>query len=72
MFIIKINTENAAFRSQFTGDEDASAMETELIRIIKETVIPYLENGLTDCNLHDINGNRVGRMELMEEMEEWR
>lgn len=71
MFIIKINTENAAFSSQFTGDDD-TAMETELIRIIKETVIPCLENGLTDCNLRDINGNRVGRMEMITELEEWR
>ena len=65
MFKIEIDTENSAFRNPFTGDEDGSAMEAELVRIIKETVIPYLENGLTDRNLHDINGNRVGRMEVI-------
>lgn len=64
MFKIEIRTSNAAFCDPYTGETDNLAMETEIIRIIKDQVLPLLRDGVTDRNLRDINGNTVGRMEL--------
>ena len=66
MFKIEIKTDGAAFTDPFTGDRDPIAMEAELLRIIKEQVEWYLLTGITDRNLRDINGNTVGRMEVIE------
>ena len=65
MFTITIETENAAFRNPYTGEEDPYSREMELTRIIREQILPLLENGITERGLYDLNGNRVGRMEIV-------
>lgn len=64
MFTITIETENAAFHDPYTGEPDPMYMEMELSRIIETQILPHLENGTTNKYLHDLNGNRVGRMEV--------
>ena len=65
MFKIEISTENAAFMDPITGEPNPYVMESEIIRIITEQVLPNLRNGYTDKNLRDINGNAVGRMVIV-------
>lgn len=65
MFRIEIKTGGAAFCDKRTGEPDALAMENELLRIIKR-VEWNLATGVTNANLIDINGNTVGRMEVIE------
>lgn len=53
---IEITMNNAAF-------EDQPA--TELARILRECAV-YSEEGATEMTLRDINGNKVGKFEVIE------
>lgn len=57
-FVVEIDCDNAAFE-----DEPAS----ELIRILKNQVLPALRDGEEDRRLRDINGNTVGRFQILED-----
>ena len=63
MIRIEITTENAAFRNEFTGEPDDYSKAMEIVRIIKQQVLPAINNLNFTINLMDINGNRVGKME---------
>lgn len=63
MLRIEINTENAAFRNEFTGEPDDITKAMEIARIINHQVLPAINNLNFTINLMDINGNRVGKME---------
>lgn len=56
MFHLRIKTDNDAFQE---GNKTA-----ELIRILKEQVIPKLEAGEDISALRDINGNTCGSFRL--------
>jgi len=56
--IIKINMDNAAF-------EDGCDGYAELARILKNLSNYLYEQGSTDKNLFDINGNKVGKLEIV-------
>lgn len=63
MIRIEITTENAAFRDALTGEPDDYSKAMEIARIIKQQVLPAINNLNFTINLMDINGNRVGKME---------
>ena len=54
---IRINMDNAAF-------EDGCDGYSELARILKNLSNYLYEQGSTDKNLFDINGNKVGTFEI--------
>ena len=56
--IIKINMDNAAFEDGYDG-------YSELARILKNLSNYLYEQGSTDKNLFDINGNKVGKLEIV-------
>ena len=56
--IIKINMDNAAF-------EDGCDGYAELARILKNLSNYLYDQGSTDKNLFDINGNKVGKLEIV-------
>lgn len=63
MIRIEISTENAAFMDALTGEADNYSKAMEIARIIKQQVLPAINNLNFTINLMDINGNRVGKME---------
>ena len=61
MFKLEIETGNAAF-FDMDGNPDAGA---EIARILRR-VAEAMENGSRGMQLHDANGNHVGRARLIE------
>ncbi len=59
MFTVKVETEGAAFRDFFTGEENDIAEAAE-IRSILAKVVRSLENGAKSGICMDSNGNKVG------------
>jgi hypothetical protein len=55
MFKLQIDTGNDAF---------SDSAKEEIVRILKEKVIPLLEQGVVSSSLRDINGNKVGEFNL--------
>ena len=60
MFTLQIDTGNAAFHDERTGEYDEHSEALETSRILKN-VIGKLEDGCTYGTMYDYNGNRVGR-----------
>lgn len=61
MMRIKFDTTNAAF-----DEECGGGLEWQSIEILKE-IIEKLENGTKEGNCFDVNGNKVGEWNVMEE-----
>ena len=61
MMKIKFDTKNAAF-----SEECGGGLEWQSIEILKE-IIEKLENGTKEGNCFDVNGNKVGEWNVMEE-----
>ena len=68
-FKLHVNLDNAAFNDEFTGEP---AQGYELARILR-SLADYVENFYPDTldgferNILDVNGNRVGRAETVED-----
>lgn len=60
MVSVKIKTGGSAFRN-----EDETLDTNEIVRLLRQTA-QKIENGYTDANIADINGNTVGRFEIGE------
>ena len=60
MVSVKINTGGSAFRN-----EEETLDTYEIVRLLRQTA-QKIENGYTDANIMDINGNTVGRFEIGE------
>ena len=66
MLKIEINTENAAFQSQWGAADkwdDMYCRNEEVKRILKN-VCNQMDNGKTSGSCIDINGNKVGEWSL--------
>lgn len=66
MFTIRINTDNEAFKSQFSFDADGEPEldeEATEVREIIRKVSRQLKAGYTEGVCIDSNGNKVGRWE---------
>ena len=63
MIEIKFTTGNAAFCDAYTGERDAYAEVTEVVRILNG-IIDKLENDYRYGSCIDINGNKVGEWRL--------
>tara|TARA_Y100000310_G_scaffold243697_1_gene248318 strand:+ start:1638 stop:1838 length:201 start_codon:yes stop_codon:yes gene_type:complete len=63
-FVLKIETDNAAFESE--GHESHIAKTEEIVRILWKTSIQLAEEPMrsTAAIIHDINGNAVGSWHL--------
>lgn len=59
MFKIEIDTGNAAFCDEMTGEKDAFTEAIEVTRILNE-VRSQIREGRRSGSCIDINGNRVG------------
>lgn len=59
MLQIKIETGNAAFHNEMTGEKDSFAEAIEVTRILNE-VRSQIREGRRSGSCIDINGNRVG------------
>ena len=63
MFILKIDTDNAAFHDEAGGMPDEYAKRGEVRRILYRT-IEEIAMGYPDHSCIDVNGNRVGYWEI--------
>lgn len=61
MLEIKIDTGNAAYRDDVSGELDFS--NTEIIKNLQD-VIRKLEDGITSGTIIDTNGNKTGTWKL--------
>ena len=60
MFILELETGNAAFCNEMTGEPDEMYEEMETERILYQ-VIRGVGRGAREGNCIDINGNKVGK-----------
>ncbi len=59
MVKIEFKTDGAAFRNEYTGEEDAYAEKVEIKRILLK-ICKAIDNGHTEGSVMDYNGNKVG------------
>lgn len=65
--ILQIETGNAAFTDVCDGGDDDTYRRRECARILRDTA-RRLEEGCEESGwLHDINGNRVGDFQFVQE-----
>lgn len=66
MFRIEISTEGAAFKNQYTGENDDYECGTELKRVMSK-VAKDVMHGETSGKVRDVNGNTVGSWSMNQE-----
>lgn len=69
MFILKIDTDGAAFRSDYETDQSGDFVldpNARQLRALLRVVSDQLEFGFTSGKLSDCNGNHVGEWSLKE------
>lgn len=64
MLKIKINTDYAAFKDEYTGEDNRWSEGQELNRCLRK-IIEGIEDGRMYGNVHDLNGNKVGSWSRM-------
>lgn len=59
MFRVELSATGAAFKNQYTGEDDAYECGTELKRIMSKVATDVM-HGETSGRIRDINGNTIG------------
>ena len=60
---IEFNTDGAAFKDSYTGEDDAYAFWSEYTRIIAR-INDQVASGLQSGVIMDINGNKIGKWSM--------